>query len=204
LPLDRAGARTSRAKRAVGADGAPPRQELRRNRRPALELRRSGRSAVAAGCETPDTHGTVIAPPLAWTLASAQAIPDDPGGRCSVSHTDEADDAYRAYREALRRRVCAICLDGKDDGSCGLAASVRCALDQHLPRIVEAVLDVRERRDDAYAAAIEARVCGQCPDRDGFGLCQLRRDGRCALAVYLPLIVEAIEEVETRRDSGRA
>ena len=120
-------------------------------------------------------------------------------------HTHAADDAYRDYREALRRRVCSICLDGKDDGSCGLAPSAaRCALDQHLPRIVEAVLGVRERRDDAYAAAIEAHVCGHCPDRDGFGLCQLRRDGRCALAVYLPLIVEAIEEVEARRDSGRA
>ena len=122
-----------------------------------------------------------------------------------MSHTGAADDAYRAYREALRRRVCAICLDGRDDGSCGLAgAAAHCALDLHLPRIVEAVLDVRARRDDAYAAAIEARVCGQCPDRDGLGLCQLRRDGRCALAVYLPLIVEAIEEVERRPDSGRA
>jgi len=121
-----------------------------------------------------------------------------------VSHPDPADDTYRDYREALRRRVCAICLDGKDDGSCGLVSVAHCALDQHLPRIVEAVLDVRARRDDAYAAAIEARVCGHCPDRDDLGLCQLRRDGRCALTVYLPLIVEAIEEVEARRDSSRA
>ncbi len=121
-----------------------------------------------------------------------------------MSHTDAADDAYRAYRDALRRRVCAICLDGKDDGSCGLGSAAGCALEKYLPRIVEAVLDVRARRDDAYAAAVEARVCGQCPDRDGLGLCQLRRDGRCALAVYLPLIVEAIEEVEARRDSGHA
>jgi hypothetical protein len=136
----------------------------------------------------------------------ARAILRDPGGRCSVNpHTDAADDAYRDYREALRRRVCAICLDGKDDGSCGLApAAPHCALDDHLPRIVEAVLDVRTRRDDAYAAAIEARVCSQCPERDELGLCQLRRDGRCALSVYLPLIVEAIEEVEARRGSGGA
>jgi len=123
--------------------------------------------------------------------------------RCDVSHPD-ADDTHRDYREALRRRVCAICLDGKDDGSCGLVGDVRCALDRHLARLVGAVLDVRARRDDAYAAAIEARVCSQCSDRDELGRCALRRDGRCALIAYLPLIVEAIEEVEERRDSGNA
>jgi hypothetical protein len=155
--------------------------------------------------ETPDARGTVIALREARMPARAGAIPGDPGGRCRVSHTEGADNAYRVYREALRLRVCAICLDGKDDGSCGLSSTApRCAIDQHLPRIVEAVLGVRERRDYAYAAAIEARVCSQCSDRDGFGLCQLRRDGRCALAVYLPLIVEAIEDVEARRDSSRA
>jgi hypothetical protein len=114
------------------------------------------------------------------------------------------DDTYRDYRDALRRRVCAVCLDSKDDGSCGLTSPAACAIERHLPRIVEAVLDVRTRRDDAYAAAIEARVCSHCDDRDGLGLCHLRRAGRCALAVYLPLIVEAIEEVEARRDSDRA
>ena len=121
-----------------------------------------------------------------------------------MSHAEAADDTYRALpRGAAPPRLRGL-PRRKDDGTCGLAAAARCAVDQHLPRIVEAVLDVRARRDDAYAAAIEARVCSHCSDRDGLGLCQLRRDGRCALAVYLPLIVEAIEEVEAHRDSGRA
>jgi hypothetical protein len=122
-----------------------------------------------------------------------------------VSHAVAPDDAYRAYREALRRRVCAVCLDGKEDGSCGLASvAARCALDEHLPRIVEAVLDVRASHGDALAAAVESRVCGECPERDDLGHCRLRRDGGCAVAVYLPLILEAVDEVEARRDSGRA
>jgi hypothetical protein len=29
-------------------------------------------------------------------------------------------------------------------------------------------------------------------------LCHLRRDGRCTVSVYLPLVVEAIDEVERR------
>jgi hypothetical protein len=116
----------------------------------------------------------------------------------------DAEDKYRSYRDAIRRRVCAICLDGADDGSCALVFPPACAIDEHLPRLVEAILDVRRRRDDAYAAAVEARVCSHCTHRDGLGLCGLRRDGRCAVSVYLPLVVEAVDEVERRKETGRA
>jgi len=106
-------------------------------------------------------------------------------------------DPYLPYREAIRRRVCAVCLDGTDEFGCGLVEPLRCALDELLPRLVEAIRDVRARHDDAFAAAVEARVCGHCAHRDAFGLCRLRRDGRCAVAVYLPLVVEAIDQVDT-------
>jgi hypothetical protein len=106
------------------------------------------------------------------------------------------DDAHQPYREAIRRRVCAVCLDSAADGSCRLSGLRTCALDQHLPRVLEAIRHVRECRDDTYAAAIEARVCRHCSDRDDHGACALRQEGRCALAVYLPLVVEAIEEVD--------
>lgn len=118
--------------------------------------------------------------------------------------SDAPDDRYRAYREAIRRRVCAICLDGADDGSCALAGEAACAIDELLPRLVETILDVRSRHDDAYAAAVEARVCSHCSHRDGLGLCRLRSDGRCTLSVYLPLVVEAIGEVEKRHEIGPA
>jgi hypothetical protein len=108
------------------------------------------------------------------------------------------EDRTRLYREAIRRRVCAVCLDGADDGSCGLSGPFVCAIDEHLPRLVEAVLRVRTRQDDAYAAAVEATVCNHCSHRDGLGLCSLRRDGRCTVSVYLPLVIEAIDEVERR------
>jgi hypothetical protein len=115
-----------------------------------------------------------------------------------------AEDRYRAYREAIRRRVCAICLDGADDGRCGLAGPPACAIDEQLPRLVEAILDVRSRRHDAYAAAVEARVCSHCSHRDALGLCRLRRDGRCTVSVYLPLVIEAVEEVGRQPEIGPA
>jgi hypothetical protein len=108
-----------------------------------------------------------------------------------------ADDPYQVYREAIRRRVCAVCLDGSDDaGCCGLVGSERCALEELLPRLVDAIRDVRLRRDDAFAAAVEARVCSHCSHRDAYGLCHPRRDGRCAVALYLPLVVAAIDEAD--------
>jgi len=115
-----------------------------------------------------------------------------------------SEQRYRAYREAIRRRVCAVCLDGADDGACALAGPPVCAIEEHLERLVDAILAVRSRHDDAYAAAVEARVCTYCTQRDELGLCRLRRDGRCTVSVYLPLVVEAIDEVERRHEIGPA
>jgi hypothetical protein len=105
-------------------------------------------------------------------------------------------DPYHAYRLAVRRRVCAVCLDGNDEAGCGLVRPERCALDELLKHLVDAIRDVRARNDDAFAAAVEARVCGHCTQRDAFGLCRLRRDGRCAALLYLPLVVEAVDEAD--------
>jgi hypothetical protein len=107
-----------------------------------------------------------------------------------------AGNGYERYREAIRRRVCAVCLDGRDDGTCGLTRSEPCALEELLPRIVDTIREVRQARDDAYAAAVEARVCGRCPDHGPLGRCALRRDGACALAVFLPLVVAAVAEAD--------
>jgi hypothetical protein len=109
---------------------------------------------------------------------------------------DSGCDGYQPYRRAIRRRVCAVCLDSADDGSCRLSGQRTCAIDEHLPRVLEAISDVRERRSDSYASAVESRVCRHCAARDTGGTCALREGGRCALDVYLPLVVEAIEEVD--------
>lgn len=115
-------------------------------------------------------------------------------------HVAGPEDRYHAYREAIRRRVCAVCLDGTDASGCGLVSPQRCPLDELLPRLVDAIRDVELRQHDAFAAAVESRVCAHCTHRDAFGLCQPRRDGRCAVAVYLPLVVEAVLEVDSRPD----
>lgn len=110
---------------------------------------------------------------------------------------DETDDARRPYMDAIRRHVCSVCLDSKDDGSCSLTGRV-CAIEAHLPALVEAILATRSRRMGDYYDAVQAQVCPGCRHQDQAGLCMLRNAGECALETYLPLVVDAIETVEER------
>jgi hypothetical protein len=110
---------------------------------------------------------------------------------------DETDDTRRTYMEAIRRHVCSVCLDSRDDGSCSLTGRV-CAIEARLPALVEAILTTRSHRMDDYYDAVQAQVCPGCPHQDRAGLCMLRNTGDCALETYLPLVVDAIETVEAR------
>jgi hypothetical protein len=105
------------------------------------------------------------------------------------------DDRYSRYRDALRKRVCAVCLDSRDDHSCGLAAGRVCALEEHLPTLVDVLLKVHSGRMDEYATVLESEICSRCARQDDEGRCRLRDRGECALALYLPIIVDVIEEV---------
>jgi hypothetical protein len=88
--------------------------------------------------------------------------------------------------------VCRVCLDQADDGSCGLRGRV-CAVVQHLPRLAEVLSAVHSTRVDDYVTAVETEVCTRCR-QDAIGCCRLRNAGECALAAYLPLVVDAFDE----------
>jgi hypothetical protein len=105
-------------------------------------------------------------------------------------------EQYQAYWDAIQRRACAVCLDAANDGSCGLPAGRTCALPANLPAIVTAILDVTSDRMDDYVTAIERAVCAQCAEQDADGHCVRRDRAECGLYTYLPLVVDAIEEVK--------
>lgn len=105
------------------------------------------------------------------------------------------DERYQAFLSAIRHRVCSVCLDGRDDGTCGLSGRV-CAVESHLPGLVEALVRVRSNRMDEYVEALRAQVCSRCDNQDARGRCKLREAGDCALDAYLSLVVDAIEEVQ--------
>lgn len=116
--------------------------------------------------------------------------------------SDRNDEAYNTYRDAIRSRVCSVCLDQKDDGACGLDRRA-CALEAHLPAIVEAVLAVESDRMADYEGAVRALVCSDCGLEDSHGRCRVRDRGECALDTYLYLVVEAVEQVRQGRSAAR-
>jgi hypothetical protein len=104
-------------------------------------------------------------------------------------------DPESPYWKALREWVCPVCLDRRDDNSCGLPKAQVCALKRHLPAIVEIVQHVRSRRMDEYEAAVRQDVCSTCPEQSSEGVCRRRDHGDCALYTYLSLVLDAIAEV---------
>ncbi len=108
------------------------------------------------------------------------------------------DAGCQEYMDAIRRRVCGVCLDGRDDRSCGLTGRT-CAVEDHLPSLVRALSSVQSPRLDDYAAAIREQVCSTCRCQDQRGRCELRYHGDCALDAYLSLVLDAVEEVNSRR-----
>jgi len=100
----------------------------------------------------------------------------------------------QALIDAIRQRVCAVCLDRRDDGTCRLQAGRECALEAYLPEIVDVVMSVHSDRMDEYVDAIEARICSRCSSRNAEGACPFRNKGECGLWTYLPLVVDVVED----------
>jgi hypothetical protein len=117
-----------------------------------------------------------------------------------VAQEGANDARYETFLAAIQRRVCTVCLDQKDDGSCGLRGRT-CAIEQHLPGVVQVVSAIDSDHMDDYVTALESQVCGQCPQQDDSGHCGLREKGECALHAYLSLVVDAIQDV--REAEGR-
>lgn len=107
----------------------------------------------------------------------------------------ERDAALPLLEEALRRRICAVCVDRNVDGTCSLDERHECALFERFPRIAQSISRVSSDRIEDYIDAIRKDVCADCPNQDEGGLCTLREEVRCVLDRYLLLIVDAIEEL---------
>jgi hypothetical protein len=100
---------------------------------------------------------------------------------------------HRRRWEAIQEKVCAVCLDQADDGTCGLAGRT-CPIERFLPDLAAIASSVESSRMDEYVSAVEATICARCPDQDMLGRCDLRARGQCALNAYLPLVVDVLEE----------
>ena len=104
---------------------------------------------------------------------------------------------FQAYWDAIQERVCGVCLDESDDGTCGLKHRT-CALQAHLPRVATVLSRVKSTRMDEFEAAVRAEICSGCAEQAPDGTCSVRSHAACALYTYLPLVLEAVEGVNER------
>jgi len=98
-------------------------------------------------------------------------------------------------KEALRRRVCSVCVDRNANGSCEVEARHECVLFESLPQIAQTISRVHSDKIDDYVTAIRENICSCCIHQHIDGSCQQREQLRCALDRYLLPIVDTIEEV---------
>jgi hypothetical protein len=100
------------------------------------------------------------------------------------------------YRAAITHSICSVCRKPDDNGLCDLTSREQCAIERYLERIVEAVTGVHSGRYEDYVAAIRASVCARCESGDALR-CDDRGTDICLLDRYLPLIIEAVERVNS-------
>jgi hypothetical protein len=102
------------------------------------------------------------------------------------------------YWRAVRKEVCAKCVDGDGWGNCRLTDAEACGLKVHFRRIVETVLSVESDDMAPYVDALRKNVCSDCKHQSPDGTCTFRTNIDCGLDRYFPLVVEAIEQLHTQ------
>ena len=99
------------------------------------------------------------------------------------------------YWQAAQAKVCVHCVDRDAHGNCRLSGEEECGLKAYFPKIVEAILTVRDTKIEPYIDSLRRNVCEHCRHRSSDGMCSYRTRLDCGLDRYFPLVIEAVEEV---------
>lgn len=100
------------------------------------------------------------------------------------------------YIDAIRKNVCAICVDSSEEGDCKLTTKELCAVEYYLPKIIEVVHTTDSEDLKEYHANLKNTICAECAASEDADHCYLREDANCSLDRYFSLIVETIKKVD--------
>ena len=100
------------------------------------------------------------------------------------------------YEEAILRHVCLKCIDFGEDSVCHSPDPEGCAIFRYLPELVAIAERLREFRIQPYVEAVRQNICMKCRSGEPGRNCPLRDSLDCGLDRYLPLVLEAIEEIK--------
>ena len=103
------------------------------------------------------------------------------------------------YYKAVENKICKMCIDAKDDGTCTLTEEEKCAVKIFLPEIIKLVHESNSDNFDHLYKKLKDEVCIDCKARNEEGFCYLKDDSNCSLDRYFTTIVETIKNV----DSGK-
>ena len=100
------------------------------------------------------------------------------------------------YIDAIRKNVCAICVDSTEEGDCTLTNKEICAVEYYLPTIIEVVQSTDSEDLNEYHSKLKDTICAECHAAEDKEHCYLREDANCSLDRYFALIVETIKKVD--------
>ena len=103
------------------------------------------------------------------------------------------------YEEAILRHVCLHCIDFGADGICHTKDPEGCAVFRYLPEFVAIAERLHEYKIQPYLDAVRKNICTKCRAKTPDGPCPYRDSLDCGLDRYLPLILEAIDEVREKK-----
>ncbi len=104
------------------------------------------------------------------------------------------------YEEAILHRVCTKCIDFGTDGRCHYGGPRGCPIFRYLPELVKIAEQIRDYRIQPYIDAVRKEVCMKCESGLQKESCPLRDTLDCGLDRYLPLVLEALEEVKREEE----
>jgi len=102
----------------------------------------------------------------------------------------------KPYIDAIRKNICAICVDSDESGECTLTKEEVCAVEYFLPKILELVHHTKRYDLAGYEKLLREEICSECKASTDKDNCYLRDDVNCSLDRYFPLIVETIQKVD--------
>lgn len=105
------------------------------------------------------------------------------------------------YEEAVVRHVCSKCIDFGTDGICHSQDPEGCAIFRFLPELAAIAERLHEYKIQPYVEAVRQEICMKCRAESRGGRCPLRDTLDCGLDRYLPLVLEAIEEVKEKEEA---
>ena len=102
------------------------------------------------------------------------------------------EDPLAPYRQAIVKRVEALCLDRDLDPASAVLTEITGRLYPLLPELVALANRAGPEHFTAFEAAVKDAICAHCSSQDANGVCPRRENGECCLSRYLPLLYSAL------------